>query len=78
MKREDIKEYLDCNGFEALTSSDGTKYYNEEVVINIALEVVSHWISYSKEELEKILTEAVKKIEREKGNEIQIRVDERK
>ena len=35
------------------------------------VEVVSHWISYSKEELEKILTEAVKKIEREKGNEIQ-------
>jgi len=42
------------------------------------VEVVSHWISYSKEELEKILTEAVKKIEREKGNEIQIRVEERK
>jgi hypothetical protein len=42
MKREDIKEYLDCNGFEALTSSDGTKYYNEEVVINIALEVVKN------------------------------------
>ena len=42
------------------------------------VEVVSHWISYSKEELEKVLTEAVKKIEREKGNEIQIRVKERK
>jgi hypothetical protein len=34
------------------------------------VEVVSHWISYSKEELEKILTEAVKKIERKKRNEI--------
>ena len=42
------------------------------------VEVVSHWISYSKEELEKILTEAVKKTEREKGNEIQIKVEERK
>jgi hypothetical protein len=42
------------------------------------VEVVSHWINYSKEELEKVLTEAVKKIEREKGNEIQIRVEERK
>lgn len=42
------------------------------------VEVVSHWISYSKEELENILAEAVKKVEREKGNEIQIRVKERK
>lgn len=38
------------------------------------VEVVSHWINYSKEELQKILTEAVKKIEREKGNEIQIKI----
>lgn len=42
------------------------------------VEVVSHWISYTKEELEKILTEAVRKIESEKGNEIQIKVKERK
>jgi len=42
MKREDIQEYLDCNGFEALTSFDGTKYYNEETVISIALEVVKN------------------------------------
>jgi hypothetical protein len=42
------------------------------------VEVVSHWISYTKEELEKILTEAVKKVEHKKGNEIQIRVEERK
>ena len=41
------------------------------------VEVVSHWISYSKEELEKILTEAVKKIERKKGNDIQITVQDR-
>ena len=42
------------------------------------VEVTSHWISYTSEEIEKILTEAVKKIEREKSNEIQIRVKERK
>ncbi len=42
------------------------------------VEVISHWVSYTKEELEKILMEAVNKIEREKGNEIQIRVEERK
>ena len=42
------------------------------------VEVVSHWISYSNEELELILTDAVKKIESEKGNTIQIRVEERK
>lgn len=34
------------------------------------VEVVSYWINYSKEELEKILSEAIKKIERDKGNEI--------
>ena len=42
------------------------------------LEVVSHWISYTKEELEKILTEAVNKIEIQKGNEIKIKVKEYK
>jgi hypothetical protein len=42
------------------------------------VEVVSHWISYSKEELELILTEAVNKVEREKGNTIQIKVEEKK
>jgi hypothetical protein len=42
------------------------------------VEVVSHWISYSKEELELILTEAVKKIERKKGNMLQIKVEEKK
>jgi hypothetical protein len=41
------------------------------------VEVVSHWSSYSKEELELILTEAVNKVEREKGNTIQITVEER-
>lgn len=42
MKKEDIQEYLDCNGFEALTAFDGTKYYNEKTVISIALEVVKN------------------------------------
>lgn len=42
MKKEDIQQYLDCNGFEALTSFDGTKYYNEKTVISIALEVVKN------------------------------------
>ena len=40
------------------------------------VEVTSHWIRYSNEELELILTEAVKKIESEKGNTIQIKVEE--
>lgn len=34
------------------------------------VEVTSHWINYSEKELEKILIEAVRKIERKKGNEI--------
>jgi hypothetical protein len=42
------------------------------------VEVVSHWISYSKEDLELILTEAVNKVEREKGNTIQIKIEEKK
>lgn len=41
------------------------------------VEVVSHWTNYTKEELEKILTEAVEKVERKKGNYIQIRVEEK-
>jgi hypothetical protein len=41
------------------------------------VEVVSHWISYSMEELELILTDAVKKIESKKGNTIQFKVEER-
>ena len=42
------------------------------------VEVVSHWINYTKEKLEEILTEAVNKLESEKGNEITITVEERK
>ncbi len=39
------------------------------------VEVVSHWINYTKEQLEEILLEGIK--DKEKGNEIQIRVKER-
>lgn len=42
MTKEDIQEYLDCNGFEALTAFDGTKYYNEKTVLSIALEIVKN------------------------------------
>lgn len=42
------------------------------------VEVVSHWIKYTKEELENILTEAIKKIEFKKGNEIKIKVNKKK
>jgi hypothetical protein len=41
------------------------------------VEVVSYWCSYTKEQLEKILQDAVNKIEKEKGNEINITVKER-
>lgn len=33
MTKEDIQEYLDCNGFEALTHLDGNKYYDQKTVI---------------------------------------------
>jgi hypothetical protein len=39
------------------------------------LELVSDWINYSKEELESILTDAVKKIESKKGNTIKIKIN---
>ncbi len=42
MTKEYIQEYLDCNGFEALTHVDGNKYYDEKTVISIALEVVKN------------------------------------
>ena len=42
------------------------------------VEVTSHWISYSKEELEEILVEAINKIEREKGNTIQFTIIDRR
>jgi hypothetical protein len=42
------------------------------------VEVVSHWVNYSEEELEKILIEAIKKIELDEVNHITIEVKERK
>lgn len=41
------------------------------------VEVVSHWINYSQEDLENILTEALKKIESKKGNVIKFEVIEK-
>jgi hypothetical protein len=42
------------------------------------VEVVSHWLNYTKEELQKILQEAIKKQIETEGNEITIEVQERK
>jgi hypothetical protein len=42
------------------------------------VEVVSHWINYTKAELERILKEALKKQIETEGNEITITVEERK
>lgn len=39
------------------------------------VEVVSHWINYTEEQLKKILEDAIKEKERQKGNEIQIKVE---
>jgi hypothetical protein len=41
------------------------------------VEVVSHWINYPKEELEKLLQEAIKKLGSDTRNEITITVKER-
>ena len=41
------------------------------------VEVVSHWINYTKEELQKILNEAIKKQIEAESNEITIEVQER-
>lgn len=42
------------------------------------IELVSHWANYTKEQLKKILEEALKEKERNKGNEITIEVIDRK
>jgi len=42
------------------------------------VEIVSHWVNYTKEDLQKILDEALKEKERKKGNAITIEVTERK
>jgi len=38
------------------------------------IELVSHWVSYSSEELQKILEDSLKKSERDKGNTITVEV----
>ena len=40
------------------------------------VEIVSHWINYPKEELQKVLEDALKETERQKGNVITINVIE--
>jgi hypothetical protein len=40
-------------------------------------EVVSHWINYPKEDLEKLLQEVIDKINKETKNEIKITIEER-
>ena len=40
------------------------------------VEIVSHWINYPKEELQKVLEDALKEKERQKGNVITISVIE--
>ena len=38
------------------------------------IEIVSDWINYPIDELKKIIQEALTKVEREKGNEIRVKV----
>jgi len=38
------------------------------------VEVVSHWINYTEEQLKQMIEDAIKEKERKKGNEIQIKV----
>jgi len=39
------------------------------------VKVVSHWINYTEEQLKKMLEDAIKDKEREKGNTVQIEVE---
>jgi hypothetical protein len=39
------------------------------------VKIVSHWINYTEEQLTKILEDAIKNKEREKGNTVQIEVE---
>ena len=41
------------------------------------VELVSHWTNYSIEQMQKILEDALKKSEREKGNTITVEVKDR-
>ena len=42
------------------------------------VEVTSHWVSYTKEQMQQILNEAARKLDKENSNEIQFHVLERK
>ena len=42
------------------------------------VEIVSHWTNYTKEQLQKILEDAVKQKEKDKGNVMTIEVVDRK
>ena len=39
------------------------------------VEIVSHWISYTEEQLKQMIEDAIMEKERQKGNEIQVRVE---
>lgn len=39
------------------------------------VEIVSHWISYSEQDIKKMIEEALKPKERKKGNDIQVSVE---
>lgn len=41
------------------------------------VEVVSHWINYSEEQIKEMIESAIKDKERDKGNTVQIRVQKR-
>jgi len=42
------------------------------------VELTSHWVSYSIEELKKILEDTLRKTEKEKGNTISVEVSEKR
>lgn len=42
------------------------------------IELVSHWINYTEKQLEQIILDGIQTKEKEKGNEIQVRIKERR
>ncbi len=42
------------------------------------VEIVSHWVNYSKEQLQELLEKALIKSEKEKGNTISVEVTEKR
>ena len=39
------------------------------------IKLVSHWINYTEEQVKQMIEDAIKEKERDKGNEIQIKVE---